>query len=332
MYYRTLGKTALEISEIGFGCGNVGGIMVRGSHEEQVRVVRRALDLGISYFDTAAAYGDGRSEINLGVVLEEIGAKVTLATKVRHGPQDVANLKEATIASVEQSLGRLRKKSVELIQLHTRIRLRRVEGRFALTPEEILGPAGVLEAFRVLREQGKVRHFGFSGLGEPEALHALVDSGEFHSIQAYYNMLNPSAGQPVPAGFSALDYGGLIDHAAAKGMGVVVVRVLAAGALSTNPEAGDSSSKEPLSPGSNYALDVERAQKLAFLIQGGFKTLSQAAIRFALMKPEVSTVLVGFSNLGQIEEAVGCLRTGGLPGEAMVHLRQLWESDFGAAL
>ncbi|MFQ5929151.1 MAG: aldo/keto reductase, partial [Acidobacteriota bacterium] len=292
MKYRTLGRTGLRISEIGFGCGNVGGMMVRGGHEEQVRAVRRALNLGINYFDTAAAYGDGKSEANLGMVLEEIGTKVTLATKVRHRPEDVPNLKEATIASVEQSLRRLQKESVDLIQLHTRIRGERGGGRFALTPKEILGPAGVLEAFKVLRELGKVRYFGFNGLGDPEALHALVDSGEFHSIQAYYNMLNPSAGQPVPARFSALDYGGLIDHAAAKGMGVVVVRVLAAGALTASPEAGGSSSGEPLSPGSDYALDVERAQRLGFLIQSDIKTLSQAAIRFALMKPEASTVLV----------------------------------------
>lgn len=176
-----------------------------------------------------------------------------------------------------------------------------------------------------------MRYFGFSGLGDPEALHALVDSGEFHSIQAYYNMLNPSAGQPVPVRFSPLDYGGLIDHAAAKGMGVVVIRVLAAGALTRTPEAGGSSSGEPLSPGSDYALDVERAQKLGFLIRGNIKTLSQAAIRFALMKPEVSTVLVGFSNLEHIEGAVGCLGTGGLSGEAMANLRRLWETDFREA-
>jgi L-galactose dehydrogenase/L-glyceraldehyde 3-phosphate reductase len=329
--YRTLGRTGLKISEIGFGCGNVGGMMVRGGHEAQVRAVRRAIDLGINYFDTAAAYGDGKSEANLGTVLEEIGTKVTLATKVRHRPEDLANLKEATIASVGQSLKRLQRESVDLIQLHTRVRVERGGGRFALTPKEILGPEGVLEAFKGLREQGRVRYFGFSGLGDPEALHALVDSGEFHSIQAYYNLLNPSAGQPVPVRFSPLDYGGLIDHAAAKGMGVVVIRVLAAGALTRTPEAGGSSSGEPLSPGSDYALDVERAQKLGFLIQGNIKTLSQAAIRFALMKPEVSTVLVGFSNLEHIEEAVGCLGSGELPGEAMANLRQLWETDFREA-
>jgi len=329
MRYRTLGRTGLRISEIGFGCGNVGGLMIRARHEEQLQAVRRALDLGINYFDTAAGYGDGKSETNLGKVLEEIGTEVTLATKVRLGPEALAHLKAATIASVEQSLERLRKKSVDLIQLHTRVALQRGGKRFSLTPAEVLGPAGVVEGFKRLRDQGKARYFGFSGLGDPEALHALVDSEEFDSVQAYYNLLNPSAGQPVPPGFSALDYGRLIDRASARGMGLVVIRVLAAGALTATPEAGGGSSPEPLSPGSDYALDVTRARQLGFLLGGDVKTLTQAALRFALMKPQLSTVLAGFSNLDQIEEAAACSGAGGLSQGALARLRQLWDTDFG---
>ena len=67
-----LGRTGLRVSEVGFGCGNVGGLLVRGSHETQVAVVRRALALGIDYFDTAAGYGDGLSETHLGEVLAEL--------------------------------------------------------------------------------------------------------------------------------------------------------------------------------------------------------------------------------------------------------------------
>ena len=329
MQYRTLGRTDLRISEIGFGCGNNAGLMTRGSHEEQLQAVRLALDLGINYFDTAAGYGNGKSEANLGRALEELGADVVLATKVRLEPEDGTDLKAATIASIEQSLKRLSRESVDLIQLHTRVALQRGGRRFVLTPAELLGAGGVLEGFKIVREQGKARYFGFSGLGDPQALHALIDSGEFNSVQAYYNLLNPSAGQPVPERFSALDYGGLINRAATQGMGVVVIRVLAAGALTANPEAGGGSSSQPLSPGSNYAVDVERATKLGFLVDGDVKTLSQAAIRFALMKPEVSTVLVGFSNPSHIDEAVACSGAGGLREEAMARLKRLWDTDFG---
>ena len=329
MQYRTLGKAGLKISEIGFGCGNNAVLMVRASREEQLRAVRRALDLGINYFDTAFAYGLGKSEENLGRILEELGASAVLSTKIRLQPEDASDLKSATIRAVEDGLKRLGKKYVDLIQLHNRVTAKGDPGkRFSLAPGDILGPRGVLSGFKEMRERGKVGCFGFSGSGDPKALHEVIDSGEFHSVQAYYNLLNPSAGQPVPPGFSALDYVRLVDRAAGKGMGVAVIRVLAAGALTSSPEAGGGSSPEPLSPGSDYSLDQERAGKVKSLF-GGAVSLTQAAIRFGLMKPEVSTVLVGCSNTAHIDEAVACSGAGGLsPGE-MARLRALWETDFG---
>ena len=329
MQYRMLGNTGLRVSEIGFGCGNVGGLMVRGSHDEQISSVRHALDLGINYFDTARAYGEGQSETNLGRVLDEIGEEVILSTKIRLESDALQDIAAATASEVEQGLARLGRGSVDLIQLHTRLVEKREHGRFAMTPDEVLGPGGVIEAFKRLRDQGRVGFFGFTGLGDVEALHALVDSGEFHSFQAYYNLLNPSAGQAVPEGFSALDYGRVIDRAAAMGMGVVVIRVLAAGVLSATPESGGGTSREPLSEGSDYERDVARAHKLAFLKDHGLESLPQAAMRFALMKAEVSTVLVGFSNNAQIDEATACSGAAPLPESAMAALREVWDRDFG---
>lgn len=329
MQYRMLGNTGLRVSEIGFGCGNVGGLMVRGSHDQQISSVRHALDLGINYFDTARAYGEGQSETNLGRVLDEIGEEVILSTKIRLESDALQDIAAATASEVEQGLARLGRGSVDLIQLHTRLVEKREPGRFAMTPDEVLGPGGVIEAFKRLRDQGRVGFFGFTGLGDVEAIHALVDSGEFHSFQAYYNLLNPSAGQAVPEGFSALDYRRVIDRAAAGGMGVVVIRVLAAGVLSAVPESGGGSSREPLSAGSDYERDVARAHKLSFLKDHGLESLPRAAIRFAFMKPEVSTVLVGFSNNAQIDEAAACSGAGPLPEAAMAALREVWERDFG---
>ncbi|MBI3000948.1 MAG: aldo/keto reductase [Deltaproteobacteria bacterium] len=330
MQYRTLGRTGIKVSEIGFGCGNNAVLMVRAGHQEQLRAVRRALELGVNYFDTAFAYGLGKSEENLGNILKELGASPVVSTKIRLEPEAVADLKSATIQAVEAGLKRLQRKSVDLIQLHNRVTMERSPGqRFSLAPGDLVGPGGVLEGFKELQDKGKVGYFGFSGLGDPKALHEVIESGEFHSVQAYYNLLNPSAGQPISRNFSALDYGRLIDRAAGKGMGVAVIRVLAAGALTANPEAGGGSSPEPLSPGSDYVLDLERAEKVKFLIGGDIKSLTETAIRFALMKPEVSTVLVGFSNTAHIDEAVACSGAGGLSQDAMARLRKLWDNDFG---
>ena len=82
MNYRTLGRTGIKASQIGFGCGNVGGLLVRGEPEDRTRAVARAIDLGINYFDTAPSYGGGLSERNLGRVLKDLKAEVYLGTKV----------------------------------------------------------------------------------------------------------------------------------------------------------------------------------------------------------------------------------------------------------
>ncbi len=156
-----------------------------------------------------------------------------------------------------------------------------------------------------------------------------MDSGEFHGFQCYYNLLNPSAGQKVSPGFSALDYGQILNRAAAKGMGAFVIRVLAAGALTSDPSTGGGSSPEPLSPGSDYPLDLQRAEKVKAALGLDGKGLTQAAIRFGLMNPNVSTVLVGFSNTAHIDEAVACSGAGGLSDDQMARLRKLWDSDFG---
>ena len=327
MEYRKLGRTGLRVPEIGFGCGATAGLMTRDFQEKQFAVAQLALKLGINYFDTASAYGNGSSETNLGEVLKKIGTNVTLATKVRIKPEDLANLREATIASVNQSLKRLGRSSVDLIQLHTRVTPSREDRSFALTPREVLGSGGVLEGFKALREQGKVRYFGAPALGDPGSLHALIESGEFDTIMAYYNLLNPSAGHSVPKNFSALDYGRLIEKAAAFDMGVIIIRVLAKGALTDSPPKA-TGSENTLSPGSDYEVDLQRAQKLNWLVRGDIKTFPQAAIRFALTKPEVSTVLVGFSEVDHVEQAVSCSGAGGLPDEAMDRLRSYWESDF----
>ena len=327
MEYRTLGRTGLRISEIGFGCGATAGLLTRDLQEKHLAVVQLALKLGINYFDTASAYGNGSSETNLGEVLKKTGADVTLATKVRIKPEDLANLREATIASVNQSLKRLGRSSVDLIQLHGRVAPTRDNQSFALTPKEVLGSGGVLEGFKALKKEGKVRYFGAPALGDPQSLHTLIESGEFDTIMAYYNLLNPSAGHSVPQDFSALDYGRLIQKAAESDMGVIIIRVLAKGALADSPPKA-TGSENTLSPGSDYEIDLQRAQKLKWLIGGDIKTFPQAAIRFALTKPEVSTVLVGFSELDHVEQAVSCSGAGGLPDEAMDRLRRSWDSDF----
>src|SRR3989338_7467758 len=113
-----LGRTGLKVSELGFGCGSVGGLLVRGEYPKMRRAVARALELGIAYFDTASLYGDGQSEVNLGAVLREIGADPLVGTKVRLEPPDLDRVEAAIAESVEASLRRLGRERIDLIHLH----------------------------------------------------------------------------------------------------------------------------------------------------------------------------------------------------------------------
>src|SRR6516164_6930543 len=118
METRTLGRTGLKVSVLGFGCGAVGGLMVRGSPADQERAVARAIELGINYFDTAAMYGNGESERNLGRVLKSLKPDIVVGTKVRVPDGERGHIGAAVAASLEASLRRLQLDHVDLFQLH----------------------------------------------------------------------------------------------------------------------------------------------------------------------------------------------------------------------
>jgi aryl-alcohol dehydrogenase-like predicted oxidoreductase len=142
-------------------------------------------------------------------------------------------------------------------------------------------------------------------------------------------MLNPSAGVQVAQGFPFQDYEQLIDKAAGMQMGVIAIRVLAGGALSgsavRHPNAAQA--VEPIGTSTTFAGDVALAKRFDFLVQEGYaSSLVEAAIRFVIGKAEVSTTLVGISNMEQLEQAVTFANRGPLPGAAFDRLRGIWTS------
>src|SRR5438128_7232704 len=118
METRTLGRTGLQVSVLGFGCGAVGGLMVRGDPADQERAVARAVELGINYFDTAALYGNGESERNLGRALKALKADVVVGTKVRMSAAHRADIGKGVEQGMEDSLKRMGRDHVDLFQLH----------------------------------------------------------------------------------------------------------------------------------------------------------------------------------------------------------------------
>src|SRR5476651_142477 len=122
MQSRVFGRTGMQLSVLGFGCGAVGGFMVRGDAADQERTIARAIAAGINYFDTAVQYGDGESEKNLGRVLQKLKpANAVVGTKVRLQVSEFGRIAETVTASLEGSLARLRLDRVDIFHLHNPI-------------------------------------------------------------------------------------------------------------------------------------------------------------------------------------------------------------------
>lgn len=322
MRTRRLGRTGLDVSILGFGCGAIGGLMVRGAPADQERAVARAITLGVNYFDTAPQYGEGASELNLGRVLKSLRADVRVGTKVRLQPADRGGLTAAITTSLDASLVRLGRDHVDLVQLHNRIG--EPGAGDMLSERTVLGE--VADAFDRLRRAGKTRFIGITALGQTDALQRVIDSGRFDTAQVVYNALNPSAAGTPMTGAVGQDYANLIGRVEAAGMGLIAVRVLAGGALAgldaRHPVAKQD--VEPIGSAASYAEDLARARLLAPIVAAGHaSSLAEAALRYVLAEPRVATALIGVSSLGQLESAIQAATLGPLPLEVMQQVRTL---------
>lgn len=317
MQTRAFGPDGIPVSIMGFGCGAVGGLMVRGAPADQERAVAEALDAGITYFDTAVQYGDGVSESNLGAILQRLGAGHALVgTKVRVRDEEKGEIDAAITASLDASLRRLRRTQVDIFHLHNPITLEGGPGN--LSVRQVMEE--VRPAFEGLRCAGKLRFLGLTAVGDTAALTQVIDSGAFGSAQVAYNMLNPSAAGPVAADYPAQDYGNLFGHTVAARVGVVGIRVLAGGALSGSMERHAVASPAPAPIGSahSYEGDVARAARLMPLVREGFAaSLPEAAIRFAIAHPAMGSILVGMASLEEFRTALAAVQKGPLPEEAL---------------
>jgi len=193
-----------------------------------------------------------------------------------------------------------------------------------LSAAQVLGE--VVPAFEKLRAAGKTRFLGITAVGDTEALHQVIDAQAFDSAQVSYNMLNPSAAEPLPAGYPAQDYLRLFDHTVKAGVGVVGIRVLAGGALSGSAARHPIASPppEPIGSALSYGTDLERARRLAPLVSEGFAgSLPEAATRFAISHPAMGTILVGMATVEEFEAALAAVRKGPLPAAALQRLADL---------
>jgi aryl-alcohol dehydrogenase-like predicted oxidoreductase len=331
MQLRVFGRTGMQLSVLGFGCGAVGGIMVRGDPADQERTIARAIEAGVNYFDTAVLYGDGESETNLGRVLQKLKpANAVVGTKVRLAPGEFDRIDDAVRRSLEGSLARLRLDRVDILHLHNTVTEN--GGGSAMSVRQVLDE--VVPAFERLRRQGKIRFLGMTAVGDTAALHQVIDARVFDSAQIVYNMLNPSAAEALPPNYPAQDYGRLFDRTTAAGVGVVGIRVLAGGALSGSAERHPIASPppEPIGSAMSYDADIERANRLRPLVDEGFAaSLTEAATRFAISHPTMGTILVGIATPQQFDDALAAVEKGPLPQAALDRLTVVRQAFAGEA-
>ena len=323
--YRRLGRTGLEVSEIVFGAGWVGGVLIHHDADIGREALRRARAAGINWIDTAPSYGDGVSEHALGTLLPELEWDPYISTKFHVDPASELPVNEQIERSVAASLARLGRTSVDLLQLHNPVGAD--SGSRHLAVDRVLEPGGVADALDDLKHRGVTRHVGFTANGDAASLERMVASGRFDTAQVYYNMLNPSAGRVVPAGWSAMDFGDVLARCAEHDVGVFVIRVMAAGVLATATRTGR---EIPMYESADMASEEIRARAVWAAIEDEPGSRAQAAIRFVLGDPRVGGVLVGPHLPEHVSEAVAAVDMAPFAPDTEAALVRLYANDFGS--
>jgi len=308
MRSRPLGRTGLTVSEVGFGTWPLSGAAYGPVDGRQARAaLERALELGCTFFDTADVYGAGRSERLLGEALGARRSGVTIATKAGRATAD--GFEPARLrAALEGSLARLGTDRVEVFQLHD-------------APPAAIGDARLHRLMEGLKGERLIRAAGVS-VAVPADGVAAVRAGAWDVVQVVVNVFFPEAGRE------------LLPLAAERGVGIVVKEPLDHGMLAGRHGAGarfGANDVRAQAPRDEIAWRARGAEQLRFLSEGTGRTSVQAALRWLLDLPGVSTVIPGIKSAAQAEEALGEVRP--LDEEERERVRRLqaegWRGERG---
>jgi D-threo-aldose 1-dehydrogenase len=325
MQYRTFGRTGLRVSEVVFGGGWVGGVLIHQDDATKLATLRRAMEAGINWVDTAPMYGKGQSEQALGWLLKELHTQPHLSTKVYLDSARLDDIPGQVERSLQQSLQRLKRESVDVLLLHNPIEPNGTAG--AVTVDHVLGANGAAFALERMRAQGLTRCIGFTALGDSAACRKVVESGRFDAAQVYYNILNPSAARAMPAQWTGQDFFGLIAACNLHGTAVMAIRVFAAGVLATDARHGR---EVVITQAADLGTEERRARAVFDALGDRYGTRAQAALRFVLSNPDIACAIIGLAQPSHLEEALTGAAHGPLPQEALDALDRLYAAGFGS--
>ena len=322
MKQRTLGRTGLQISELVFGGGFVGGILLHASDQIRRDVIQLAIQSGINWIDTAASYGNGQSEEVIGWLLSELPhqGRPQVSTKFNVDPKE-GDYTGQIRRSLEKSLHRLQMNSVPLIQLHNKLG----SGDRQIPLDEVLKSDGVLDALDKIRAEGLTNFIGFTALGDANACRAVVESGRVDTAQVYYNLINPSAGFDIKGHWHSDDYTGLLKACQQFNVGVLGIRVYAAGILASRVQHGR---EIPVTQNSDYDNELKRADMVREVLAEIDGSDAQKALRFVLDQDAVDGAVLGLAELSHLQEAIQATNMDPFPNSVNVALKNLWRRDY----
>jgi aryl-alcohol dehydrogenase-like predicted oxidoreductase len=278
---RTLGRTGLSVTEIGFGAWAVGGNAFGNSYgptddAESTRAIRRAFELGCNFFDTADVYGHGHSETLLGAALHDVRDQVIIATKAGGGGDFTpAYLRLA----VERSLERLRTDYIDLLQLHN-------------PSMKLISARGTYEPLEAMKREGLIRFYGVS-VHPPEEGVAAVQATMPDTVQIVYNLARREAEDTFLATAQTANIGVIAREPLANGF------LAGAYTAASTWERGDIRSRMPRPYVAQLAALGQRVREIAG--QSGM-TAAQLALKFVLDRPEIACAIVGMKTVQQVEE------------------------------
>ncbi len=310
MHYRTLGRTGLRVSDIGFGAMTIGGeIFGATDDQESLRALHRAIDLGMNFIDTADAYGRGHSEELIAQVLKTRRKEVVLATKggnqftVRQG---LRNFDPDYITSaLEASLKRLQIETIDLYQLHN-------------PSQEVMRRGEIFARLDRFKQDGKIRFYGVS-LEKTEDGLVAIETGKPDTLQVVYNILHQDPEEQLFS-LAQRDNVGIIAR-------VPLERGVLSGRFKSTAEFAQKDWRRGVFPEEGLAQTHAAVERLGFLVKGEVPNLAQAALRFVLSNPIVSTVIPGIRTVQQAETNI-TVSGKMLPAEDIAKLWELYRSEF----
>ena len=320
-----LGRTGLDISQVILGGGWVGGLFIDPKYEVMEKAIEFSLKSGINWIDTAESYSNGQSEKNIGDLLSSLSSenKLHVSSKARLDPTSSETFESQLDRKLDNTLKRLKLDKLELYQLHNKITLH--ESNDTLTSSQILKTNSVSDMMEKIKEDGRVKNIGLTALGDAVPIRAVVNTGSFDTAQIYYNLLNPTANFNEKGMWNDHDFSGLISDCQKQNMGIMGIRIFAAGLLATDIRHGR---EIPVTHVIDISEEEKRVKKIFELVGEAYGNRAQFSLRYGLSTNNLHCAVLGLASLDHLQNSIQAVEMGPLPKDVLDEILKLQKTNF----